>query len=434
MVADPRFFPREGRANTAHAALSLAERDRRWEALRAEMDRCGIDCLFIWGKGRGQGGNCRWIDNTDSGDRALVFPRKGAPVTMWAIASWTRWYNESCWEGVEYIGNEGRDSVAAAQVIRDYGYAKGNIGVVGLAGAGIGAEGTMPYFTYTHLQQLLPEARFCDAGGILQKLRMYKSSEEIALIEKAAEIANIETDAALRNARPGVRESELYAIMMSAGLHAGADPVRDYYTILSSGKGYPTNRRQTDRILRSGDMLQMGIYTRYGGYWAHPHLAISLGPTDAEYRPMRDAVYEATQNLLSVLKPGVPWKEVERVADEPILGRGYYHEITQLHSLGLDGTEPPVAVMSAGRLPEAALRKRRMLEAGSVRDNDAWKAFTGSTPGGRADFEVRPGLILALEVKATLEDRLFMEFGPQVIVTETGTRILNPDALDVIEL
>ena len=434
MVADPRFFPREGRANTAHTTLSLAERDRRWESLRAEMDRCGIDCLFIWGKGRGQGGNCRWIDNTDSGDRALIFPRKGAPVTMWAIASWTRWYNESCWEGVEYIGNEGKDSTAAAQVIRDYGYAKGTIGLVGLAGGGMGGEGTMPYFTYTNLKRLLPEARFRDAGGILQRLRMYKSNEEIALIEKAAEIANIEADVALRNARPGIRESELYALMTSAGLHAGADPVRDYYTILSSGKGYPTNRRQTDRILRSGDMLQMGIYTRYGGYWAHPHLAISLGEIDAEYIPLREAVYEATQNLLEILKPGVSWKEVERVADEPVLGRGYYHEITQLHSLGIDGTEPPVAVMSAGNLPAAALASRRSPVAGSIRDHDEWREFIATGQAGGTGFEVKPGLILALEVKATLDDRIFLEFGPQVVITESGARVLNPDALDVIQL
>ncbi len=433
MVADPRFFPRNGRVNTSSASLSLEERDRRWNALRAEMDKSGIDCLLVWGKGRGQGGNCRWIDNSDSGDRVLVFPRKGKPVTMWAIASWTRWFNESCWEDVDYLGHEGKDSTAAAQVILDYGYAKGTIGVVGLAGGGMGAEGFIPYFTYANLKKMLPDAKFCDAGVILQRLRMYKSEEELRLIEKAAEIANIEADAALRNASPGIRESDLYAIMTSAGLHAGAEPVRDYYTILSSGKGYPTNRRQTDRLLMSGDMLQMGIYTRYGGYWAHPHLAISLGPIDPEYLPLREAVYESTQNLLAVLKPGTSWKEVERVADEPILRRGYYHEITQVHSLGIDGTEPPVAVMSAGQLPDAAIARRRSPVKGSIRDNDEWRDFVATGPKAE-EIMVKPGLILALEVKATVEDRLFLEFGPQIIVTETGPRILNPDALDVIQL
>ena len=41
---------------------------------------------------------------------------------------------------------------------------------------------------------------------------------------------------------------------------------------------------------------------------------------------------------------------------------------------------------------------------------------------------------LALEVKAALEDRIAICFGPQIIVEKDGPRILNPDAMDVIEL
>lgn len=430
MVADPRFFPRPGRSEDPHSSLSLAERDRRWNALRAEMDAQGIDCLFVWGKGRGQGGSCRWIDNGDSGDRCLVFPRKGKPVTMWTLGSWAKWYEFSCWEDVEYVGTEGKDSIAAAEIIAEMGYSKARIGITGLSGAGIGAEGTMPYFTYQNLRRLLPDARFCDAAAILRRLRMFKSDEEIRLIEKAAEIANIQTDAALRMVRPGVRERDIYAAMESAGLAAGAEPAGDYATILSSGKGFPTNRRQSDRMLRAGDMLQMGIYTRYGGYWAHPHHAISLGPMDDEYRPLHEAVHEATQNLLAALKPGTPWSEIERAADEPILRRGYYHEITQVHSLGLDGSEPPAAVMSAGRIPEKA---RRRALPGTIRDNPEYREFAAGA-GAPPEIIVQPGLILALEVKAATDDRLFLEFGPQVIVTESGPRVLNPDALDVITL
>ena len=50
------------------------------------------------------------------------------------------------------------------------------------------------------------------------------------------------------------------------------------------------------------------------------------------------------------------------------------------------------------------------------------------------DFEVEAGMALAVEVKAAHEDRMFIVFGPQVIVEESGPRILTPDAMDVIEL
>ncbi len=41
---------------------------------------------------------------------------------------------------------------------------------------------------------------------------------------------------------------------------------------------------------------------------------------------------------------------------------------------------------------------------------------------------------LAIEVKAVHEDRIFFEVGPQVIVEESGPRVLTPEAMDVIEL
>jgi Xaa-Pro aminopeptidase len=431
MVADPRFIPRQGRVDDPHCALSLAERDRRWDALRDGMDRLGLDCLFVWGRARGQSGNVRWIDNGDAGERCLVFPRRADPVTLWTLGSWARWYEQSCWEGVGYAGTEGCESVAVAALIGEFGHSSGTIGVVGLAGAGIAAEGSIPWFTWENLRRLLPHARFRDAAPLLRELRMVKSAEELALVGKAAEIANLQFDAALRMVRPGVRERDVLVCMESAGLAAGAEQAGDFWTNLCSGKDFPTNRRASDRRLQSGDLLQMGLYTRFGGYWAHPHYAISLGPLDAEYRPLRDAVFEGTHDLLAALHPGTPWREVERAADAAVLRAGYYHEITQIHALGLDGSEPPAAPMTAGTLPARARRRRF---EGSVRDLPAWRDFTATGPGAAAEPTVQAGMVLALEVKATHEDRIFVEFGPQVIVTPDGPRVLNPDAMDLVEL
>ena len=50
------------------------------------------------------------------------------------------------------------------------------------------------------------------------------------------------------------------------------------------------------------------------------------------------------------------------------------------------------------------------------------------------ETELCLGLAVALEVKAVKDDRIFIEFGPQVIVTRDGPRVMNPDALDVVEL
>ncbi len=433
MVTDPRFFPKDGRLGDAAAAFSTGERDRRWRAVRAVMDERGLDCLVVVGRGMNGSGNVRWLDGGDYGERSMVFPREGAPVTFWLLQNWGKWYTESCFEGVRYRGHEGKVSVVAADAIRELGCEGGRIGIVGLIGGGYGAEGAIPYMTYRNLLRLLPDAAFSDASDILARLRVVKSPEEIAMMEKAGEMANVEIDAVLACCRPGVRENEIYAALFDASLRAGAEPGRDNWLILSSGKGYPVNRRPTDRILRAGDMLCIGYYARYGGYWSHPHTAMSIGPVDEEYKPLREAVRESLHATLGALKPGTPWSEVDRVSGEAVVRSGYYHEIPQVHGVGIDGIEPPMTTICAGDIPRGAPWREPFVE-GSLAENPEWRALAGGRYGFLEDFEVEAGMTLAVEVKAAHADRMSLAFGPQVIVEEGGPRVLNPDAMDVIEL
>ena len=433
MARDTGLFPKGGRAGGAAASFSAGERDRRWNAVRAAMDARGLDCLIVIGRGSNGNGNTRWLDGGDYGERSMVFPRKGAPVTFWLLQNWGKWYTESCFDGVRYRGHEGKVSIVASDTVKELGYQSGRIGIVGLIGGGYGAEGAIPYMTYQNLKRLLPDVEFADASDILTRLRIVKSAEEIAMLEKAAEMVNIEIDAVLGACRPGVRESEVYAALFSASLRAGAEHGRDSWLIMCSGKGYPVNRRPTDRVLRTGDMLCIGYYSRYGGYYSHPHTAMSLGPIDQEYKPIQEAVAESLRAALGALKPGTPWSEVGRASNEAVLRGGYYHEIPQVHGVGVDGIEPPMTTICAGDIPRTFSWREPYVE-GSLAENPEWRDLAGGRYGFLEDFEVQAGMSLAVEIKAAHEDRMFIVFGPQVIVEESGPRILTPKAMDVIEL
>jgi Xaa-Pro aminopeptidase len=287
--------------------------------------------------------------------------------------------------------------------------------------------------TYQNIKRLLPDASFSDASDILLKLRMVKSEEEILMMDKSSEMVNIEIDAVMRCARPGVREREIYAELFDASLRAGSEMGRDNYAILSSGKGYPVNRRATDRILRGGDVLQIGYYACYAGYWSHPHTAMSLGPLDDEYKPLREAVLEAIEAVMGALKPGPFWSEVDRLSDEAILSRGYYHEIPQIHGVGIDGIEPPLTTICAGNVPRTSAWRESFVE-GSLAENEEWCDLAGGRYDFLEDFTVESGMVLAVEVKAVHEDRIFFEVGPQIVVEDDGPRVQTPDAMDVIEL
>jgi len=410
--------------------LSLAERDRRWALARGEMERRGIDCLFIVCKGYNTNGNARWLDNADHSDRYLLFPRRGEPVILRGPAHWQEWYPELFWEGVRYQGTAGgQTSSAAVDLICDYGYGNGTIGIIGLTGAMMSTEGDIPYLTFQNLKKRLPQATFVDVTDMLLGFRMFKSPEELAMVEKAAELANLQIETVRRLARPGAREIDIFSDMTAAALKAGNEIGREHWSIMCSGKGYPTNRPPSIRKLRAGDMLCVSHYTRYGGYWGHPHTAMSLGPIDEEYKPLRAVVRESIQRVLEMLKPGTPWSEIDRLIDEPVIKSGYYHEIPQIHGIGLDGHEPPVGPHAGGKIPVKRGRPK-----GSIADNEEWQQFAKTQSRPAKELVVREGMVLAIETKAVKENRLFLEFGPLVVTEKNGPRILTPEALDVIEL
>ena len=433
MLTDPRFIPREGRTLVPGASLSLNERDRRWKLARSEMKAREIDCLIIIARGYNSNGNVRWLDNGDYSERHLIFPLEGDPMNFWLLQNWGKWFTETCWEGVRYRGHEGKYSVVAVDTIKDLGYEGGKIGIVGLIGAGYAAEGSIPYMTFQNLKSLLPKAKFVDATNILTKARMIKSKEEIAMIEKASELANMEINTALKMLKPGIRERDIMVEMDYVSMKAGAEFGRDHWTLLNSGEGYPVNHRDTNKIIQNGEILQLGHYTRFAGYWSHPHVAISLGSMNAEAKGLRDAVLEGTTIALELLKPGVEWSKVNKLVDEPILSRGYYHEVPQIHGTGLDGIEPPVTDVCAGNIPNQYEWREKSLE-GSIENNTEWKTIAEESKTSKGELLVEEGMSLALEVKAALEDRIAICFGPQIIVEKDGPRILNPDAMDVIEL
>jgi len=417
-------------ATPGFPTLSLKERDRRWDLARGEMDRQGVNCLLIVCRGYNTNGNARWLDNADHSDRYLLFPRRGEPVIFRGPAHWQEWYPELFWPGIRYQGTAGgQASSAAADVIVDLGYSNGTIGIIGLTGAQMSTEGDIPYLTFQNLKRRLPGARFVDVSDMLLRFRMFKSTEEISMTQKAADLANLQIATVRAHARPGVSELDIFAEMTMASLKAGNEIGREHWSIMCSGKGYPTNRPPSPRKLRAGDMLCVSHYTRYGGYWAHPHTAMSLGPIDEEYRPMRATIRESIERVLALLKPGTPWSEIDRAIDEPIVRNGYYHEIPQIHGIGLDGHEPPMGPHAGGQVP-----LKRTRPTGSIADHEEWQQFARTHVRPTKGLVVQEGMVLAIEVKAVQDNRLFLEFGPLVLTEKNGPRVLTPDALDVIEV
>ena len=109
----------------------------------------------------------------------------------------------------------GTTGAGVVEVLREKGYDRAEIGVVGVAMYGVGqVEGYVPYSTWTHILSSLPQAKFHEMSLAFAQLVSVKSDEELQLVRRSAEIGEIASQRMMEVTRPGVSESEIYAAIM----------------------------------------------------------------------------------------------------------------------------------------------------------------------------------------------------------------------------
>lgn len=413
--------------------LSLAERDRRWKAVRAEMAAQGIDCLVVSGDQGNWGGNManpRYL--TGIGDRGFaIFPKEGEPALLtWWIGPYkirqrartdeltktilakakkrqklpNPWRLEAPW--IRDLRQAGPLwSKQIIRTIKDFGYERGAIGMVGTS-QDWEPEGLFPYTTLQNLRKGLPRATIVeDVTWIIEKQRLRKSPEEVACHQKAAEIADVGIETIKEVARAGVSELKVYSAIVQRMLEAGSER---YLMIFWESGPTPTHvalYQPLDRPLLKGDLICDEITPRYAGYIAHPHQPVCVGKPLKEYQQMFELLKRVFLKAMEVLKPGVTVGQIEDILTVPLREKGYSYVHCPFHGLGLSGLEQPTA---------------------------RFGSYAPMVPSPRR-LKFEEGMVIALEpMISTGDQKIGIPLGDTVVVTADGCRGMSRYARDII--
>ncbi len=196
------------------------------------------------------------------------------------------------------------------------------------------------------LKELAPLRDISGAGPMIARLRMHKSPEELALIQKSIDITLDAHRAAWRRAAPGEYEYQVAATMTAVYFNAGCER-NAYAPIVGSGPNstvlhYSRNSRRMDR----GELLLMDVGAECAGYAADITRTIPVG---ARYSKRQREIYEvvlgAQNAVIAAIKPGLPFGDLNKVARDYInthgkdlhgepLGKYFTHGVS--HHVGLD--------------------------------------------------------------------------------------------------
>jgi Xaa-Pro aminopeptidase len=145
-----------------------------------------------------------------------------------------------------------------------------------------------------------------DPGEMLHEQRLLKDAEELACLRQAIDIAADAHRAAMRQARGGLYEYEIEALLDYTFRHKGGSGPA-YPSIVAGGANatilhYVNN----DRPLQSGDLLLIDAGAEYHGYCADITRTFPLAErfSDAQ-RAIYELVLHAQLAAIDVIRPGV---------------------------------------------------------------------------------------------------------------------------------
>ena len=153
-----------------------------------------------------------------------------------------------------------------------------------------------------------PPHGFLELGHLLDEMRLFKSRDEVKLMQRAADISVAAHEAAMRACRPGIREYELQAELERVFRAHDAEPA--YGSIVGAGaNACVLHYRANNAVVREGDLVLIDAGAEYRGYAADITRTFPAGGRfTKEQRALHDLVGAAQAAALAQARPGVPYE------------------------------------------------------------------------------------------------------------------------------
>lgn len=320
-------------------AFSKAEYARRLNKVRHEMNKKGLDALFIEDPS-----NMAWLTGYDGWSfythQGVIVTLEADPIwwgrrmdangalrTVWMDDAQVRFYTD------DFVQTTRRHPMQALA---------GLLVELGLERAPVGVELENYYFSakaYLTLKDSLPNARLRDATGLVNWCRAVKSEEEIVFMRKAARISEKITDGIVARIAPGVKKTEIVAGIYADAVRGVDDDWGDYPAIvplLPSGADASAPHLTWDgRRLEGGEATFFEIAGTYRRYHAPFCRTVFLGDPPDEMRRAEAALVAGIEAGLEAARAGNLARDIALAVAEPLKRAGIERGARAGYPIGL---------------------------------------------------------------------------------------------------
>ena len=336
-----------------NTAISTAELERRWAAVRAAMAEHRIDVLLMQANNDFMGGYVKYLTDvpaTNGYPVTVVFPydermtvigqgpfgavRELPPEGDGLRRGTARFMGTPSYASAHYTAEY--DAALAERVLERY--AGGTVGLLGTA--------AMSFALVDYLKRgKLSKAKFVDSSDMVDRIKSVKSEEELTLIRRTAAMQDAAMDAVFKAIRPGMRDLEVAAIAEQVGHSLGSE--QGLFLCSSAPVGVSEmfgNRHLQNRVIQRGDQYTLLVENNgAGGFYAELGRTCVLGRAPQEMKDEFAFVLEAQKFVLDLLRPGASCKDIFEAYNAFMRRNGRPEEKRlHCHGQGYDMVERPL--------------------------------------------------------------------------------------------
>jgi Xaa-Pro aminopeptidase len=185
--------------------------------------------------------------------------------------------------------------------------------------------------------------KLIQTSDLVDKMRATKNQEEMALLQRAIEIADEAFEDVSVTIRPGMTEAQVAWELEKAMRERGAESV-SFETIVGAGpNGALPHHRADGTVIRDGQPIVIDMGATYDGYCSDLTRTVCVGEPDETFRKVYGTVLRAQLAAEEQVRVGMTGEETDTISRDIIVEAGYgeYFGHSLGHGVGLAVHEYP---------------------------------------------------------------------------------------------
>jgi len=196
---------------------------------------------------------------------------------------------------------------------------------------------------YNAIRDAFPEAELVDAGKVMVELRSIKSENELACLREGYRIADLATQAVMKEIKPGMTELQAVGIAQRVVYENGAEYEGLPMYVFSEASTRHAISRSSYREFQKNDIVQLNLSAKIDGYSASIGYPLCLGKLEGERRDTVQFCREAHAWTEKQVKAGVFAADIAKNFYKLFVDNGYEKNYVYgpLHGTGIIEVEAP---------------------------------------------------------------------------------------------